>query len=237
MNTIKTPLISIITVTYNVENSIEETLLSVINQNFNNFEYIIIDGGSRDGTIDVIKRYQDKIHYWISEPDSGIYDAMNKGIKLAKGEFICFINAGDILIELPTDVLLNSSSSLIAFPVKLSVGDVCKPKVDYTLKIRNTLPHQGCFYKNSVEFCFDTNFKVFSDFCLNQRMYRQGKKIEVFDKPIVAFHDMGGISHDRKYSNEIFKVVKANFGLHYQILSWLYFKKQGLVKRLKNRTS
>ena len=68
-------------------------------------------------------------------------------------------------------------------------------------------------------------------------MYKQGKKIEAFDKPIIAFHDMGGISHDRKYSNEIFKVVKTNFGLHYLMFSWIYFKKQGLLKRIKNLIS
>ena len=231
------PLISIVTVSYNAATTIEQTILSVINQDFEDFEYIIVDGGSTDGTVDIIKKYQDKITLWVSEPDRGIYDAMNKGIRLAKGEFIYFINAGDVLLELPISILLSNSSSLIVFPVKLSSGAVFIPKVNYSLRIRNTLPHQGCFYKNSAELCYDTNFKVFSDFCLNQRMYKQGKKIEAFDKPIIAFHDMGGISHDRKYSNEIFKVVKTNFGLHYLMFSWIYFKKQGLLKRLKNLRS
>ena len=231
------PLISIVTVSYNAATTIEQTILSVINQDFEDFEYIIVDGGSTDGTVDIIKKYQDKITLWVSEPDRGIYDAMNKGIRLAKGEFIYFINAGDVLLELPTGDLLSSSSSLIVFPVKLSSGAVFIPKVNYSLKIRNTLPHQGCFYKNSTELCYDTNFKVFSDFCLNQRMYKQGKTIEVFNKPIIAYHDMGGISHDRKYSNEIFEVVKTNFGLFYLIFSWIYFKKQGLLQRIKNLIS
>lgn len=65
-------------------------------------------------------------------------------------------------------------------------------------------------------------------------MYKQGKKIRVFDNPVVAYHDLGGISHNIKHSKENFWVVKENFGLHYQILSWVYFKKQGLKKRLKN---
>jgi glycosyltransferase involved in cell wall biosynthesis len=157
------PKISIITVVYNAKSFLEETIESVLSQNFNNFEYIIIDGGSIDGTLDIIKKYQDRITLWVSEPDRGIYDAMNKGIKMAKGEFVCFINAGDVLLELPTGDLLSSSSSLIVFPVKLSSGAVFIPKVNYSLKIRNTLPHQGCFYKNSTELCYDTNFKVFSD--------------------------------------------------------------------------
>lgn len=88
-------LISVVTVSYNAVATIEQTLLSVINQTYPNIEYIIIDGGSTDGTVDIIKKYADEIVYWISEPDKGIYDAMNKGIKKANGEWINFINAGD----------------------------------------------------------------------------------------------------------------------------------------------
>jgi glycosyltransferase involved in cell wall biosynthesis len=227
------PLISVITVSYNVADTIEQTIYSIINQNFKDFEYIVIDGGSTDGTVDIIKKHQDKITFWVSEPDKGIYDAMNKGISFTKGKYICFINSGDILLELPVKSIANSNASLIVFPVKLSNGSVFFPKVNFLLKIRNMLPHQSCFYLKTLDLSFDINFKVFSDFCLNQKMYKQKKKIEVFDKPIVAYHDMGGISHNIKYGNEIFKVVKENFGFHYSILSWIYFKKQGLKKRIK----
>ena len=89
------PLVSIVTVVYNGAAHLEETILSVVDQDYGNLEYIIVDGGSTDGTLDIIKKYEHKIDYWVSEADKGIYDAMNKGIWLAEGELIGIINADD----------------------------------------------------------------------------------------------------------------------------------------------
>jgi len=89
------PLITVITVVFNGEKYLEETIQSVINQTYDNVEYIIIDGASTDGTLDIIKKYAGQIDYWVSEPDGGIYAAMNKGIDVATGEWINFMNAGD----------------------------------------------------------------------------------------------------------------------------------------------
>ena len=90
------PLISIITVTYNGEKHIEETFKSVFGQTYKNFEYIVIDGGSSDQTLKIIRKYEEKIDYWLSEKDLGIYDAFNKGMQLCQGDYLGFINSDDV---------------------------------------------------------------------------------------------------------------------------------------------
>ena len=89
------PLMSIVTVVFNAKDSLEETITSVLNQSYQHVEYIIIDGGSRDGSVELIRRHHDRLAYWISEQDRGIYDAMNKGVAAASGEWLLFMNAGD----------------------------------------------------------------------------------------------------------------------------------------------
>jgi glycosyltransferase involved in cell wall biosynthesis len=94
-----TPKFSIITVTYNAEKVLEDTIQSVISQTYHHIEYIIVDGASKDGTLSIINRYRSRIHTVVSEPDKGLYDAMNKGIALASGDYLCFLNAGDCFHE------------------------------------------------------------------------------------------------------------------------------------------
>ena len=96
------PTFSIITITYNAVRLVEQTLLNVLSQSYPNIEYIVIDGGSTDGTVDIIRRYESGLAYWVSEPDKGIYDAMNKGLQKATGDYVWFINAGDTLCSSDT---------------------------------------------------------------------------------------------------------------------------------------
>ena len=90
------PKISVITVVRNNKNDIEKNILSVLNQTYKNFEHIIIDGNSSDGTVQIIKKYEKKIHYWVSQKDKGLYDAMNKAIRIASGDIIGILNSDDI---------------------------------------------------------------------------------------------------------------------------------------------
>ena len=95
-----TPKISVITVTYNAGEVLEDTIQSVISQTYHHVEYILVDGASRDHTMAIANRYRERIHKIISEPDKGLYDAMNKGISLATGDYLCFLNAGDSFHEM-----------------------------------------------------------------------------------------------------------------------------------------
>ena len=111
------PLITVITAVLNGERHLEQTILSVLRQSYDNVEYLIIDGGSTDGTLDIIKKYEDEIDYWLSEADSGIYEAMNKGIDLAKGEMIALLNADDYYE-------LNSLHTVAEFCVNIGMDNV-----------------------------------------------------------------------------------------------------------------
>ena len=91
--------ISIITINYNDKIGLSKTINSVLNQSWQKFEFIVIDGGSNDGGLEVIEQHKDKIDYWVSEPDKGVYNAMNKGIKVAKGEYLIFMNSGDTFYD------------------------------------------------------------------------------------------------------------------------------------------
>jgi glycosyltransferase involved in cell wall biosynthesis len=231
------PLISIITVTYNAVDSIETTIKSVIEHKNSNCEFIIIDGGSVDGTVEVIKKYQEQITHWISEPDNGIYDAMNKGIRLATGTYLYFINCGDTVIKLPFDILQEYAGfayKLLAFPVMDSTNRLRIPAWNPLIKIKNLLPHQGCFYKRDLNIEYNLSFKVFADLDLNQKLYIQKNQVLIFDNPAVAIHDLNGISHDKKYGKEVFSVVESNFGFVFKSISFIYFKFNGLNVRLKN---
>ncbi len=180
-------LISIITVVYNGEEFLEETILSVINQSYDNVEYIIIDGGSTDGTVDIIKKYEDKIDYWVSEKDKGIYDAMNKGIDVVRGDFLFFLGADDCL---SCDIINNIFSTdknnydLIYGNVKYNTGLVIKSKFSFKTYLHNTIHHQAAFYSKTFFniFRYDTNYKIAADYELNLIIFLNNKKSFYFNE-------------------------------------------------------
>jgi len=238
-NPVDKPLISIITVVYNGEQFLEETILSVINQTYDNLEYIIIDGGSTDGTINIIKKYEDRISYWVSENDKGIYDAMNKGIKVSSGEWIYFINMGDTLLNIPSKDLLNLEYSLIAGNVLVNSKNTSRvflPSFDWKIRLFNTIHHQGVFYNKKAIGYYSLDYKVFSDFNQNQHLYMAHASSKIIDI-LIASHSLDGISNSGEYFNENFRIIKKNFGVFYVVLAFLYYKMRGVRFALSKLSS
>ena len=160
---------SIITINYNNKEGLRKTIESVVGQSFRDFEYIIIDGGSTDGSIEVIKEYAGKVDYWVSEPDKGIYHAMNKGVLQAHGEYLNFMNSGDEFYN--NGVLQEVAPSLDS---DIVVGKIVHGtevwgfhKEDITLMdlIRGTVLHQASFFRKELfdENRYDENYKIVSD--------------------------------------------------------------------------
>lgn len=203
------PLISIITVVYNGEKYIEQTILSVLEQSYKNIEYIIIDGQSTDNTLEIIKKYKQKIDLILSEPDTGISDAMNKGVINSHGKYVLFIHSDDYL---------NSSSSLESISDYVSSNyDVITCGILFgknrekitpkgftpwiNLKFGN--PHQGILCKKELFNCygmFDCNFKIDMDYDFFLRIYRRGiraVKVPIF---LSVMRDTG-ISSQRDWTS------------------------------------
>ena len=186
------PKISIITVVYNGEEFLEETVLSVLNQSYKNIEYIIIDGGSTDGTVDIIKKYEDEIDYWVSEADKGIYDAMNKGIDVATGEWINFINAGDKLLHLEEKDLKNNRHTFTNYFYDKAKYRVFRNSLDKFYMTRNMPCHQSIIYKRDEIVKYDVSIKIIADFVqlleILQKIEKGGKgsSIMYFDTPGVS---------------------------------------------------
>lgn len=178
------PLISIITVVYNDCHNIEETILSIINQSYSNFEFVVIDGGSTDGTLEKIIKYKEHINFLISESDTGIYDAMNKGIDNAKGEWVNFMNSGDLFFD--NDTLNNIFNQEINDGISVLYGNtfanfffgkyIVKPLE--LSEFKNTIPfcHQSTFTRLAIlkENKFDTNFILSADYNLFFKLYFSG---------------------------------------------------------------
>lgn len=151
--------LSIITINYNDAVGLEKTIVSVLNQRWKEFEFIIIDGDSTDGSKAVILKYQDYFSYWVSEPDKGIYNAMNKGIKEAKGEYLLFMNSGDVLVDDENILIIckeKLQEDIVAFDCLLEKDNKVVGRRSHTEKptlfyvIRHGFKHQSTFIKRSL---------------------------------------------------------------------------------------
>jgi glycosyltransferase involved in cell wall biosynthesis len=220
------PKLSIITINFNNLQGLQRTVESVVNQTWQEFEYIVIDGGSTDGSAEYIASQKDAVSYWISEPDSGIYNAMNKGIAKSTGEFLLFLNSGDHFYT-PNILLENhrhlKNYDLIYFDI-IHVGQAFSKVVSYPSELVfsdlffDTLPHQATFIKRSLFDNFglyDESLKIVSDwkfFIL--AIFKHHCSYYKVNRTLVVFY-LDGLSYSLDYSAENNQVLQSNFSAFY----------------------
>lgn len=227
------PLVSIITIVFNGEKYIEKTILSVLDQAYSNIEYILIDGGSKDGTIDIIKKYEKKIDHWISEPDKGIADAFNKGISYATGEIIGIINADDWYelnaVSLAVDALKNADVVYGNMQCwKNNEKDYVFMANHHFLNYEMSINHPTVFVKKSIYEKYNTynvEYKVAMDYEFFLRLY-SSKVVFCYVDQVMANMRQEGISNESfiKGFNEV-RIAKNKY-LGKNILNYLYYLKQ-----------
>jgi len=212
------PLLTIVTVVYNDEKNLENIINSISTQSYPNIEYIVIDGGSTDKSIDVIRKYEDNIDYWLSEKDRGIYDAMNKGVHLATGNWINFMNAGDsfyntttvaeIMENIPQSADLVYGHTFYKENEKMNLIETYSIDCLWTSMICS---HQSIFVKTHLlkNRPFNLNYEISSDFDFIYYCYVNGSNF--YDtKKIIAVHAVDGVSEKRiiKRMLERWKIVR-----------------------------
>lgn len=223
------PVFSIITVVFNDVKHIEETIRSVLNQSFYDFEYIIIDGGSKDGTISIIKKYEKYLTVFLTEQDNGIYDAMNKGVCYSKAQWVCFMNSGDVFynndvlkivasnISANNDVLYADTNTILEF------GEyIIKSKDVEYLKQGMPFCHQSSFVKRELlsKYPFDLTYKYVADYNLFYMLYHKNYNFSKLNMVIATFDAKDGVSstHKREVFNEILRVQSNHFSIKYYII-------------------
>lgn len=221
------PKISIITITYNSEKTLEETIKSVVSQNYDNFEYLIIDGGSTDKTLDIVNRYREHISFVLSESDRGISDAFNKGVKNATGEIVGIINSDDLLLPnalsniakaYESDVDVYRGNTIAWDDVNgTKIKDVPRMEFRVNSLITGNVCHQSTFVSKAAYLnygLFREELRYMMDVDLLIRLYEGGAKFKYINKDL-AVSRMGGVTDQHpfwKKKNEVYDIVITNGG-------------------------
>lgn len=200
---------SIICATYNAASTIDGLLKSIQSQTFQYFELLIIDGGSTDNTLDIIGKYHFPAIRVISEKDEGIYDAMNKGVEIATGDWLYFIGADDllhnpnVLLKVSGCTEMNPGADIIMGKVVMGLKEdvVFVPRFSPKLLIINSLHHQGIFYKRRLftEFRYNPKYTISADYDLNLKLYLEKKEVYYLDE-IISVTGESGLSSQTSYS-------------------------------------
>lgn len=225
---------SIITINYNNKRGLEKTIKSVLSQSFTGYEYIIIDGGSTDGSVEVIKENKKHITYWISEPDNGIYDALNKGLRMTHGEYVNCMNSGDTFAS--PNTLQQIIDEKIAPETALIYGDTFFAEPDGSMTYQVPIPfwenkdylygmgicHQSLYVRSDLakSHPFNERYRIAADFDAIQRIYNEGVSTYYIPIPLTIF-DHSGLSstHQKEGWREMAQIIHRYGTLKY----WLFF--------------
>lgn len=244
------PKVSIITINFNNEKGLEKTVKSVLSQTVSDFEFIIIDGASNDNSVNIIKQYADKINYWVSEKDRGIYDAQNKGIVKAAGDYLLFLNSGDCFYD--ENVLkdfydyLNKNHKKVIYGNSNFLNDngssysVTPPaKLDLNFWYANTINHQAIFthidlfkkYGN-----FNTEYKLAADFDFLFKLFIKEPSEFLYFNQMICDYDNTGLTSKGEHHKIIFKERKKILQSYlskqdFRILRESYFKTISVKKK------
>lgn len=238
--------ITIITVNYNNRKGLERTIKSVIQQDYPEIEYLIIDGASTDGSVNVIRQYADKITFWQSEPDNGIYAAMNKGIKRATGEYLLFLNSGDYFVN---HKILQKVFSTKYEDVDLIIGrqkyieqssgkigrspSLRKDEINIQFFLSSTLPHQSTFIRRTLfEQCglYDEIYRVSADWVFWVKAVVEHQCMMKIVPHYISFMESGGVSTDIEKCHKDMKRYLESC-LQSGILTWNDFFEIALKSR------
>ena len=217
------PKISIITVSYNAAATIRSTIQSVVNQTFPDIEYIIIDGGSKDGTVEIIREFQSRIAYWCSEKDAGIYDAMNKGLEKASGDWLFFLGSDD---ELMSEDIIEKVAEGFTRQEHIYYGNVFWKNtrrlypggtIGRTRLALKNFAHQALFYPKGIykKYRYELQYRLFADHVYNIKLYSEyGERFEYFSHVVTLYNDAGASSHggDAAFDKDRVKIAAIYLG-------------------------
>lgn len=242
------PKFSIITVTYNAGAVLEDTIQSVITQTYRNVEYIIVDGGSKDHTLDIINRYREHIHTLVSEPDKGLYDAMNKGIRLASGDYLCFLNAGDELHEDDTLQLMVHSITGTELPDVLYGETAIVDEEGHFLRMRRLsapedlnwksfkdgmlVCHQAFFPRRELAEPYDLRYRFSADFDWCIRIMKKSHTLHNTHLTLIDYLNEGMTTRNHRASlHERFRIMCRHYGYLSTLARHAWFALRLLLKK------
>ena len=242
------PKFSIITVTYNAGAVLEDTIQSVITQTYRNVEYIIVDGGSKDHTLDIINRYREHIHTLVSEPDKGLYDAMNKGIRLATGDYLCFLNAGDELHEDDTLQLMVHSITGTELPDVLYGETAIVDEEGHFLRMRRLsapenlnwksfkdgmlVCHQAFFPRRELAEPYDLRYRFSADFDWCIRSMKKSHTLHNTHLTLIDYLNEGMTTRNHRASlHERFRIMCRHYGYLSTLARHAWFALRLLLKK------